>query len=88
MDNQQPETSPAVAADCYRAWPDRSCRYWWMRYQRTARSKVAVILVELVEHEHMEYVKPFQDPNHYPRSFAENWNAKFKRCDSTPEFDQ
>lgn len=77
----------SAAADRYRAWPDKSCRYWWMRYQRTPRSKVAVMLVELTEHEGMEYVKPWQDSNCYPRSFVNEWSARFKRCDSTPEFE-
>lgn len=78
--------SPSDDGGYYRAWPDKSCRYWWMQLRWTPRSKIVVLLVELIEHDGVEYVKPFQDRNYYPRSFAEDWSAKFKPCFSTPEF--
>ncbi len=57
--------------------PDSSSRWWWMRYRLGKRSKWKVVLVEAVIHEHVKYVKPWQDDNCYPFTFFRAWQAKF-----------
>lgn len=73
--------------DGYWDWPTRLTKWWWMEYQRNQRCKKVVILVSLFTHEGVEYVQPHQDNNCYPKSFAKDWNARFKPCESSPVFD-
>lgn len=71
----------------YSTWPDASHKWWWMEFQRTPRCKKQVMLVRLVEHDGTEYIQPHQDNNCYPKSFTEEWSARFKPCESSPDFD-
>ena len=68
------------------SWPTCEYEHWWMEYQRTARSRVSVLLVSVVKNEGAEYIQPFQDRNCYPRSFTSEWRARFLPCPIPPEF--
>lgn len=73
----------------YASWPTKAHRFWWMEYTLgKKRGKPKVMLVELIEADGCEYVRPFQDNNCYPKRFCEDWKARFKPCESEPIFEK
>jgi len=74
--------------EAFPSWPTSDHKFWWMECRIKPRGKTQVLLVTVEVFAGIEYVKPWQDNNCYPRSICENWKARFKPCESTPIFDE
>lgn len=66
-------------------WPDHSSAWWWMRFKLKPHSPWRVVLVTRDDHEGCEFIRPHQDCNCYPQSFAAEWQAGFVPAPTPPE---
>ena len=58
-------------------WPRDYSRWWWMRWRIGARGKWRVTLVEFLEHDGTEYVRPLGSAHHYPEGICQDQEASF-----------